>query len=73
MKRTFVIAILIALFILSTVLMDSASSQDKPIVLKLGHAVAPEHPYHLGAVKYAELAWIPMKDEEPNRFRVQHG
>jgi hypothetical protein len=19
------------------------------------------------------LAWIPMKDEEPNRFRVQHG
>ena len=55
MKRTFVIAIFIALFILSTALMDSTSSQDKPIVLKLGHAVAPEHPYHLGAVKYAEL------------------
>jgi tripartite ATP-independent transporter DctP family solute receptor len=55
MKRTFVIAILIALFILSTALMNPASSQDKPIALKLGHAVAPEHPYHLGAVKYAEL------------------
>ena len=55
MKRTFVIAILIALFTLSSVLMDSASSQDKPIVLKLGHAVAPEHPYHLGAIKYSEL------------------
>jgi tripartite ATP-independent transporter DctP family solute receptor len=55
MKRTFVIAILIALFVLSTALMNPASSQDKPIVLKLGHAVAPEHPYHLGAVKYAEL------------------
>jgi tripartite ATP-independent transporter DctP family solute receptor len=55
MKRTFVITIFIVLFILSTALMDSASSQDKPIVLKLGHAVAPEHPYHLGAVKYSEL------------------
>ena len=25
------------------------------INLKLGHAVAPEHPYHLGAMKFAEL------------------
>ncbi|MBI4767009.1 MAG: DctP family TRAP transporter solute-binding subunit [Deltaproteobacteria bacterium] len=25
------------------------------INLKLGHAVAPEHPYHLGAVKFADL------------------
>jgi tripartite ATP-independent transporter DctP family solute receptor len=36
-------------------LIDSASSQGKQVVLKLGHAVAPEHPYHLGAVKYSEL------------------
>ena len=34
---------------------DSGRCQDKPVVLKLGHAVAPEHPYHLGAVKFSEL------------------
>src|SRR4030066_399492 len=55
MRRTLVFVILMALFILSTALIDSASSQEKQVVLKLGHAVAPEHPYHLGAVRYSEL------------------
>ena len=55
MRRTFVITISITLFVLSTALIDSGSSQGKQVVLKLGHAVAPEHPYHLGAVKYSEL------------------
>ena len=27
-------------------------AQDKPVSLKLGHAVTPVHPYHLGAVKF---------------------
>jgi tripartite ATP-independent transporter DctP family solute receptor len=35
--------------------MDSGICQDKTVVLKLGHAVAPEHPYHLGAVRFSEL------------------
>jgi tripartite ATP-independent transporter DctP family solute receptor len=30
-------------------------SQEKQVILKLGHAVAPEHPYHLGAVRYSDL------------------
>jgi len=55
MNRTFVISIFIAVLVLNIALMGPASSQDKPIVLKLGHAVAPEHPYHLGAVRYSEL------------------
>ncbi len=50
-----VIVMLTALFVLSPVLIGVASSQEREMVLKLGHAVAPEHPYHLGAVKYAEL------------------
>ncbi len=50
-----VIGILIILFGFSLTLVDSARSQEKPVVLKLGHAVAPEHPYHLGAIKYSEM------------------
>jgi tripartite ATP-independent transporter DctP family solute receptor len=49
------IAILLAVFILTGAWVDSGTCQDKPVVLKLGHAVAPEHPYHLGAVKFSEL------------------
>jgi tripartite ATP-independent transporter DctP family solute receptor len=55
MRRTAVITILIVFFILSITRIDSGICQDKPVVLKLGHAVAPEHPYHLGAVRYSEL------------------
>ncbi len=55
MKRTLMIAILLILFVLCGVRVDSGICQDKPVILKLGHAVAPEHPYHLGAVKYSEL------------------
>jgi tripartite ATP-independent transporter DctP family solute receptor len=63
MRRTFVIIILIALFAPSMALIDSASSQEKQVVLKLGHAVAPEHPYHLGAVKYSELVALRTKNK----------
>ncbi len=55
MKRTLMIAIVLAVFILTGAWIDSGTCQDKPVVLKLGHAVAPEHPYHLGAVKFSEL------------------
>jgi tripartite ATP-independent transporter DctP family solute receptor len=34
--------------------MDSGICQDKTVILKLGHAVAPEHPYHMGAVRFSE-------------------
>ena len=54
MRRTFVISTLLALFIVAP-WVDLGICQEKPISLKLGHAVAPEHPYHLGAVKYSEL------------------
>jgi tripartite ATP-independent transporter DctP family solute receptor len=55
MRRTSLILIVLALFVLTAVWIDSGTCQDKPVVLKLGHAVAPEHPYHLGAVKFSEL------------------
>jgi len=55
MKRTLMITILLTLLILTGAWIDSGTCQDKPVVLKLGHAVAPEHPYHLGAVRFSEL------------------
>ena len=55
MGRTFIIAILIVLFIPDITWVDLGICQEKQVVLKLGHAVAPEHPYHLGAVRYSEL------------------
>jgi tripartite ATP-independent transporter DctP family solute receptor len=42
-------------FLLSAVGVESSWAQEKPVSLKLGHAVAPVHPYHLGAVKFSEL------------------
>jgi len=55
MKRSFTIVALLAIFILTMTWVDHGTCQEKPVSLKLGHAVAPEHPYHLGAVKFAEL------------------
>jgi len=55
MKRISLILIVLALFLLTPVWMNSGICQDKQVVLKLGHAVAPEHPYHLGAVRFSEL------------------
>jgi len=52
-KRFFIIISIF--FILSAVGVESSWSQDKSVSLKLGHAVAPVHPYHLGAVRFAEL------------------
>ena len=54
MGRTFIIAILIVLFIPNITRVDLGICQEKQVVLKLGHAVAPEHPYHLGAMRYSE-------------------
>jgi tripartite ATP-independent transporter DctP family solute receptor len=55
MRRTWIIAILIALFVPNITWVDLGISQEKQVALKLGHAVAPEHPYHLGAVRYSDL------------------
>jgi len=55
MRRTWIIAILIALFVLNITWVDLGISQEKQVVLKLGHAVAPEHPYHVGAMRYSDL------------------
>jgi tripartite ATP-independent transporter DctP family solute receptor len=44
-----------ALFVLSIPWVDLGICQEKQVILKLGHAVAPEHPYHLGAIRYSEL------------------
>ncbi len=46
---------MLALFISPVLWVVPGNCQDKPVVLKLGHAVAPEHPYHLGAMKFSEL------------------
>jgi hypothetical protein len=45
MKRDIVIAVLFTLLILSGLWVSSGACQEKPISFKLGHAVAPEHPY----------------------------
>jgi len=55
MTRTWIIAVLIVLLVPNITWVDLGISQEKQVVLKLGHAVAPEHPYHLGAVRYSEL------------------
>jgi len=55
MKRRFLVVALWALFFLAGALADPGICQEKPVILNLGHAVAPEHPYHLGAVKFSEL------------------
>jgi tripartite ATP-independent transporter DctP family solute receptor len=55
MRRVFVIATLISLFVLNIIWVGLGICEEKQVVLKLGHAVAPEHPYHLGAVRYSEL------------------
>ena len=56
MRRTFLLNVaLLTIFILTAAGIDSGTCQEKTVSLKLGHAVAPEHPYHLGAVKFAEL------------------
>jgi TRAP-type transport system periplasmic protein len=53
MKRVPMIGIFTAVFIAGIVWTGTGAAQT--VNLKLGHAVAPEHPYHLGAVKFAEL------------------
>ena len=55
MKKTWIITAVCTLWMLAGLGINSGLCQDKPVTLKLGHAVAPEHPYHLGALKYAEL------------------
>jgi len=56
MKRVWIIALFAALFGLSpSWTSTTATAQTQTVNLKLGHAVAPEHPYHLGAVRFAEL------------------
>ena len=54
MKRTRTPVIFVVIFIILTTWVHSGGCQEKPVNLKLGHAVAPEHPYHLGALKFSE-------------------
>jgi tripartite ATP-independent transporter DctP family solute receptor len=53
MKRILSITIFATFIIMTMTWTLSPAAQT--INLKLGHAVAPEHPYHLGAMKFAEL------------------
>ena len=55
LRREFTIVITLAIFIATVPWVVSGNCQDKPISLKLGHAVSSEHPYHLGAMKFSEL------------------
>jgi len=55
MKRVLAIATVFSLFVLGAAWIDLGLCQDKPVNFKLGHSVATDHPYHLGAMKFAEL------------------
>lgn len=68
MRWTFVIAILMALLVLNITRVDLGICQEKQVVLKLGHAVAPEHPYHLGAMRYSE--WIAQRTKNKVKIDV---
>ena len=68
MKWAFVIALLTALLVLSITRVDLGICQEKQVVLKLGHAVAPEHPYHLGATRYSE--WIAQRTKNKVKMDV---
>ncbi len=68
MKWTSVIALLTALLVLSITRVDLGICQEKQVVLKLGHAVAPEHPYHLGAMRYSE--WIAQRTKNKVKIDV---
>lgn len=65
-KRIFVLAVIMCPFILAMAWVNPGICQDKPITLKLGHAVAVEHPYHLGAVKFSEL----VAQRTKNRVKI---
>ena len=66
MKGKFFIFVALSLFILTLVWIHPGLCQDKPVTFKLGHAVAVEHPYHLGAVKFAEL----VADRTKNKVKI---
>ncbi len=66
MKRTMIPVVITIIFIILTTWVPSGECQEKPVNLKLGHAVAPEHPYHLGAVKFSEL----VAQRTKNRVKI---
>ena len=55
MRQTLAIITVLSIFVLAMTWTNIAQCQDKSVILKLGHAVTPVHPYHLGAVKFSEL------------------
>jgi TRAP-type transport system periplasmic protein len=55
MKRIPSIAAVLSLLILAGAWSNPGLCQDKQLNFKLGHSVATDHPYHLGAVRFAEL------------------
>ena len=66
MKGKLFISVTLVLFMLTMVSVNSGLCQEKPVSLKLGHAVAVEHPYHLGALKFAEL----VAQRTKNRVKI---
>ena len=54
MSRTLFIFAFLAVFIFVAAVAAPIGAQEKPVTLKLGHAVTPIHPYHLGAVRFSE-------------------
>jgi len=67
MRRTLITAIFMVLLVPHVTWVDLGNCQVKPVVLKLGHAVAPEHPYHLGAVRYSEL----IAERTQNKVKIE--
>jgi tripartite ATP-independent transporter DctP family solute receptor len=57
---------ILSFFFLTMTWIGSGIAQDKPVALKLGHAVAVEHPYHLGAIKFSEL----VAQKTKNRVKI---
>ncbi len=66
MRKTWIAALFMVLFAPHVTWLDLGNCQEKPVSLKLGHAVAPEHPYHLGAVRYSEL----IAQRTKNRVKI---
>ncbi len=55
MKRNRDILFFLILFVLVLAWVDSGMGQEKTVALKLGHVVTTQHPFHIGAAKFAEL------------------
>ena len=62
-RRRIIVAMSTILLTITTAWVDCTICEEKPVTLKLGHAVAPEHPYHLAAVRFSELVGERTKNK----------